>query len=373
MTHAAGNTASSTLECPRCGHLVGAMADEAERIGATHGTCSECGLPIEWRRLRADAVAPPWFVEARASRHNIVRRAFGTLMRLARPFRFWDSIDLALPISVRGLVAFLALLCIIAHLALALQRFLIDSPAGAMPPLPRAVAAAPTIGKATLALLWPYETIDGAEAVQLAHQRDGASELLPLLGDSAVVAMEAVWISIAYAPAPGRLAAPQPFNDVAVRWLRRGGAIQECDTLLPRGFAAPAFVAMTVASVTPLVMLLLPVSLRRARVQPRHFVRMFALGLALPLVVLLSALAASHAMRMFGYLGPSDPNYHLFMLGGFRDPFFTFLLLLLAAVLGAIWTAAAASRYLRLPNARAVGVCCGAIAWLTASVALFLL
>ena len=365
--------ASATqLECPRCGQLLGVMADEAERNGATHGTCSECGLDIEWRRLRADAVAPPWFVEARASRRGIVRRAFGTLVRLARPFRFWESIDLALPISVRGLVAFIALLCVIAHLALAVQRFLIDSPAAAMPPLPGNIAAAPTIGKATLALLWPYETLDGAEAVLLARQTFGANELLPLLGDSAILAAEAVWAGVAYAPTQGGFAAFQLADDGGVRWLRRGLAIYECDTLLPRGFTAPAFVAMTVAGTTPLVMLLLPVSLRRARVRPRHFVRMLALGLVLPLVILLSALAASHAMRVLGYLEPSDPNYHLYLLGGFRDPFYTFLLLLLAAVLGAIWTAAAASRYLRLPNARAVGVCCGTIAGLTATVVLVL-
>jgi len=130
---------------------------------------------------------------------------------------------------------------------------------------------------------------------------------------------------------------------------------------------------MAVASVTPLVMLLLPVSLRRARVRPRHFVRILALGLVLPLVVLLCALTASHAMRVFGYLTPSDPNYHLYLFDGFRDPYYTFLLLLLAAGLGAMWTAAAASRYLRLPNARAVGICCGTIAGLTAAASLFLL
>lgn len=91
-------TRPSNIECPRCGYQLDVVANEAERRGETHGACSECGLDIEWRRLRADAVARPWFIEARASRHNIVRRAAGTLVRTARPFQFWSSIDVALPL-----------------------------------------------------------------------------------------------------------------------------------------------------------------------------------------------------------------------------------------------------------------------------------
>jgi len=225
--HETTPASTTQLECPRCGHLLGVMADEAERNGATHGNCSECGLDIAWRRLRTNAIAPPWLVEARASRRNIVRRAFGTLVRTARPFHFWSSIDLALPISARGLVAFIALLCFIAHLACAVQRFLIDSPAVAATPLPRTIAAAPTIGKLALALLWPHETLDGAEAVLLARQTYGSNELLPLLGESAVIAAEAVWVRVAYATEPGGVANSQLVAEAGVRWLRSGTAIYE--------------------------------------------------------------------------------------------------------------------------------------------------
>lgn len=354
----------AALECPRCGHQLGVMADDAEHRGETRGTCSECGLDIAWSSLRADAIAPSWFVEARASRRNILRRAFGTLVRTARPFRFWSAIDLALPLSARGLVVFVALLCVIAHLACAVQRFLIDSPVGPMPPLPRAVESAPTIGKAALALLWPYDTIDGAEIVVGAHLTGGASEMLPLLGDSALATIDALLLA-------GRSSFKQ-FDGSQARWLRNGAGVAECDTLLPLGFAAPAVLGMAVAGLTPLVMLLLPVSLRKARVRPRHFVRMLILGLVLPLVVLLSALSVTHALRAFGLLGPADADYHLYLLGAFRDPYYTFAVLFLAAALGATWTSAAASRYLRLPNAHAVGVACGTVSALTAAVALVL-
>ncbi|MEY3142560.1 MAG: hypothetical protein RLY21_1053 [Planctomycetota bacterium] len=362
----------TALECPRCGHQLGVMADDAERRGETRGTCSECGLDIAWSSLRADAIAPSWFVEARASRRNILRRAFGTLVRTARPFRFWSSIDLALPLSVRGLVVFVALLCVIAHLVCAVPRFLIDSPVGPMRPLPRAVESAPTIGKAALALLWPYDTIDGAEVVVSAYQSGLATTLFPLLGDSAWLAMEAIWKGGGHSPPPIGFAILDPYGEFGIRWLSRRVGLHECDTLFPSGFAEPAVLGMAVAGLTPLVMLLLPVSLRKARVRPRHFVRMLVLGFVLPLVVLLCALSVTQAMRAFGLLKPADADYHLYLLGAFRDPYYTFAVLLLATALGATWTSAAASRYLKLPNACAVGVACGTVSALTAAVALFL-
>ena len=278
------------MECPRCGQLLGVMADEAERRGETRGTCSECGLDVEWRRLRTEGVAPAWFVEARCSPRSIVRRAFGTLARTARPFRFWASLDLALPISVRGLVAFIALLC------------------------------------------------------------------LPLLGRSASLALAAF-----LAPRGGD-----------ARWLRNGMGIAECRPLFPSGFMASAVLGMLVAALTPLVMFLLPVSLRRARVRPRHFVRMLALGLVMPLAVLVITLTATQSLQSLGLVFPQDPNYHLHLLGEFRDPYYPFVVLCFSGLLGTIWAVAAASRYLRLPNARAVGMCCGAISTLSAAVALVL-
>ena len=344
------------IECPRCGHQLGVMADAAEHAGATHGTCGECGLDIEWRTLRMDAATPAWFVEARASRRSVVRRAVGTLVRTARPFRFWTAIDIALPLSMRGLVVFVALLCIVAHLALALQRFLIDSPVGPLPPLPKSVESAPTIGKVALALLWPAETLDGAEIVTAAHFTSGETELLPLLGRSASMALAAL-----LAPGGGD-----------TRWLRNGVGISECRPLFPNGFIAPAVLGMLVAGLTPLVMLLLPVSLRKARVRARHFVRILALGLVMPLAVLLGALAATQPLQTLGLVVPPNPHHHLYLLGEFRDPYHAFAVLFVAGVLGAVWTSAAASRYLLLPNARAVGLCCGAVSALTAAVVLVL-
>lgn len=346
----------SVLECPRCGHLLGVMADEAKRRGETRGTCSECGLDVEWRRLRTEGVAPAWFVEARCSPRSIVRRAFGTLARTARPFRFWASLDLALPISVRGLVAFITLLCLLAHLTMATVRLTIHSPFGPLPPLPNSVETAPIIGKVALALLWPAETLDGAEIVTAAHFTSGETELLPLLGRSASLALAAF-----LAPRGGD-----------ARWLRNGMGIAECRPLFPSGFMAPAVLGMLVAGLTPLAMLLLPVSLRRARVRPRHFVRMLALGLVMPLAVLVVTLTVTQSLQSLGLVFPQDPNYHLYLLGEFRDPYYPFAVLCFSGLLGTIWAVAAASRYLRLPNARAVGMCCGAISTLTAAVALVL-
>ncbi len=348
---------SPNIECPRCGQLLGVMADEAERRGETRGTCSECGLDIEWRRLRSEGAAPAWFVEARSSPRNIVRRAFGTLARTARPFRFWSSLDLALPISVRGLVVFIALLCLLAHLTMATVRLTIHGPFGPLPPLPNSVETAPIIGKVALALLWPAETLDGAELVTMAYLDSGETELLPLLWHSLLMAFAAL-----LTPGGGEF-----------RSLGNGVGFLECRPLFPSGFMAPAVLGMLVAGLTPLAMLLLPVSLRRARVRPRHFVRIVAIGLVMPLAVLVTTLTVTQSLQSLGLVFPQDPNDHLYLLGEFRDPYYAFVVLCLSGLLGTIWTVAAASRHLRLPNARAVGMCCGAISALTAAVALVLL
>jgi hypothetical protein len=117
-------SASAALACARCGHLLGVMAAEADRRGETYGTCSECGLDVEWRKLRLAAEAPVWFIESRHSPRKIVRRAFGTLVRTARPFRFWESIDLSLALSRRRLLVFVLLVLAVLHCFAATQRIL---------------------------------------------------------------------------------------------------------------------------------------------------------------------------------------------------------------------------------------------------------
>jgi ribosomal protein S27AE len=165
MNHSTDASAASpsALECPRCGHLVGAMADEADRRGETHGKCGECGLDIEWSTLRRTALAPPWLVEARYSPRNIVRRAFGTLLRTARPFRFWESIDLSLALSRRRLLVFMLAVLAALHCLAASQRILsrgwkpwATPPAASaargpvvLAPLPAREAPAPACGPAT--------------------------------------------------------------------------------------------------------------------------------------------------------------------------------------------------------------------------------
>jgi hypothetical protein len=108
---------SRRLECPRCGHELEGSAQAAEARREEQGVCSECGLTVDWGKLREDACAPRWFVEARIARWGLLRRALTTFLMCGRPFRFWSSIELALPISRRGIIAFVVMVAAVLHLA----------------------------------------------------------------------------------------------------------------------------------------------------------------------------------------------------------------------------------------------------------------
>ncbi len=89
--------------CPRCGYdLRGQVATwhvhGAGEEGATspcEGTCSECGLTVEWRLvMRPELAAVPWFVETAQSR-RLRYAGFRTGLRAAvMPWRFWQRVRL---------------------------------------------------------------------------------------------------------------------------------------------------------------------------------------------------------------------------------------------------------------------------------------
>lgn len=116
----------------------------------------------------------------------------------------------------------------------------------------------------------------------------------------------------------------------------------------------------------PLTLLLLPTSLRRARIRPRHFVRLMVYTTALLIPITACMFVADNLLRGLVTPARGKLSFHLYPLGVFGEVNPTFILLLLVFALNAIWLTAAASRYLRLPNARGVGVACALIPLLVA-------
>jgi hypothetical protein len=337
------------------------MAAEAERRGETHGTCSECGLDVEWRKLRDQTIAKPWLVEAPASRRGIVRRALGTLVRTARPFRFWESIDLALPLSKRGLFVFILSVLVILHVFASVQRILVGGWTPWVTPPAASVSDAATIGGVALALVAPLSRYDGAAVIYAMHQATGNTDTRGL-----------VWESI---PALAKAAIPFQQGKITVKVVPvsptqsiiRHAYPSAPDLLMPILQPSSAvFIPPTLLA--PLTLLLLPTSLRRARIRPRHFMRLMAYTTALLIPITACVFVAETLLQ--GLLNParSETRFHLHPFGAFGEVNPSFFLLLLVLTLNAIWLTAAASRYLRLPNARGVGVACALIPMLVACV-----
>jgi len=336
------------------------MADEAERRGETRGTCSECGLDIEWSALRRAAIAPAWLVEARYSPRNIVRRAFGTLVRTARPFRFWESIDLSLALSRRRLLVFVLAVLAVLHCLAASQRILVRGWRPWATPPAASVSDAATIGRVALALVAPLSEYDGELVVYRMHQAKGTTDTLGL-----------VWESI---PALAKAAIPFQQGEITVKVVPVSptqsivfDAYPNARNLLTPALQSSSAVVIPATLLAPLTLLLLPTSLRRARIRPRHFVRLMVYTTALLIPITAAVYVADNLLRGLAVPGRNELSFHLHPIGVFGEANPAFFLLLLVFTLNAIWLTAAASRYLQLPNARGIGVVCALIPLLVAS------
>jgi ribosomal protein S27AE len=365
MTHAASNTASSTLECPRCGHLVGAMADEADRRGETHGKCGECGLDIEWGRIRSGGHAPSWLVEARYSSRNILHRAFGTLVRTARPFRFWGSIDLALPQSRPRQLVFILAVLLTLHFMASAQRVMREDPLPLAVPPPASVARAAEIGRVLFALAMPLSAFDAGYIVSVNFDFTLEAKTLPLLVQSTPAMLEAL-----ARPQAESLTIPDPTGGPDWIVLRR--IYPSASPLLTPALTGALPFLLLPALLAPLALLLLPASLRRAQIRPRHFLRILAYGSALAIPIFAATIVADQIARRFLQVGGVEKRPYLYPFSAIGEVNPTFLLFVFTAVLTAVWLTAACSRYLRIPHARGVAVSCTAISMLLASV-IFLL
>lgn len=350
--------APHSLECPRCGHLLGPMADEADRRGETHGHCGECGLEIEWRRLRADTVATAWLVESQTSRMHIARRAFATLVRTARPFRFWGSIDLALRLSRRRLLVFVLAVLVALHLCASTYRVTMRE-SSYWSATSATVERAGTMGRVLLAFASPMSEFDGRDVVYETSGMTFEQDTLPLFVKSipfllraAVPLRPSFWV-VTTSPAGGNTTS-----------LIRGNAPDLLTTALKRA----TLVFLPAALLSPLVLLLLPVSLRRARVRPRHFVRLMAYTTALSIPIVACIYLTDALMRIFAVGFAGRHLIHLYPIAAHGGPNPILLLLIAVSALTAVWLTAAASRYLRLPHPRGVGIACTSISMLLACI-----
>lgn len=362
MTNAGDSSGSSTdsaearlLQCPRCGHGLDGNAAAAAARAETRGLCTECGLPVEWSVLRRDAIGPVWFVESARPARTLPRRAIGTLVRCARPFRFWGAIDLALPRSLVGFAAFLLAVAAALHLVAVGSR--VDELQQRRVPnllaiFPGSGAGSAITAELALVALSPASTFSGAQLLKYAQHGDNAGS-----GLAFVDVLRAFGIAI-LAPWKGAITL---FDGWSAGQGRRVPvyAIGFEQPLLPQNAPMSLLAAAGIATLAPFAILLLPASLRRAKVRRAHVIRIAVFGASLLVPIFAGSVALPHldaSYREFSidlWNSWGLLNAHLLLLGW-------------AGLLAAAWTTAAASRYLKLPNAAGIGAACASIAVLVA-------
>jgi len=342
---------SRRLECPRCGHELEGSAQAAEARREEQGVCSECGLTVDWGKLREDACAPRWFVEARIARWGLLRRALATFLMCARPFRFWSSIELALPISRRGIIAFAILVAAILHLA-GVTRRVADGWSGYVNAIQANTSRGieSVIADVALVSIAPLSRFDGSWIFHAIQANDRTRS------DVAVLLKTArEFVRVAAQPSRDELYIE--VNSSATSGLPSYAWINaQLVPLLDGEAPETTIAAIALPPLAPLALYLLPTSLRRARIQTRHFVRIslyscalwvpiFALALILPFAPVdydFFSIQLLNTPNSFNF-DPQSLNPHM-------------VLLVASGVLTALWMTAAARNYLRLPHAIGVGI-----------------
>ncbi len=304
-------TPARAAACPRCGYdLRGAVAGWAECCPLA-GTCTECGLELEWGLLLNPALqCPRWCVEYSNGAWGLPRRAARTLVRSFRPWSFWRALRMTDEIRWRRLAGYVAVLAVGLYAAFTVAH---------------TVLAYGVVGGVS----WKLYTSTGTIGPVTVGWYDCIlAGLTPLSGSAIGGATESSFgIVTSY------------WNTVLVLGAVLGAGHWMC---------AAGFVA-------------LPLSLRMARVRFAHVHRIALYGMALllpPILLRLAGIALSHQTSL-GITAAGD------LLNDAAD-------WCAWAVIPAeiAWWSVATGCYLRMPHAWAVGAAVVTMASLTAAAAL---
>lgn len=289
------------IECPRCGYELAAALEPARAAGRGHVVCPECGLDSEIAALERDAAFPRWSIESprndAASITAFVARFIGTARHALRPPSFWRAMRMDTPFSPRGVLAFAAGVVILLHLACAIAMV----PNIVMERVNRGVAARVLVPDFALAAVFPYCPAFGGDIMIAAAHGDAERGISPgtlwrFVSGAAQLTVTRTPISFRIVPrsiqAKGLYAFDGPLQfdshpnafspDDNLRNLRRFLRSAVAVGLIPVGASA--------------LLLLLPATLRRARVKHSHLVRAAVYGLVLlPLAVLYFACVLASA------------------------------------------------------------------------------
>ncbi|MFM7133888.1 MAG: hypothetical protein ACKO0W_06175 [Planctomycetota bacterium] len=152
------------LECPRCGHALDPIVAAARAQGASGVVCGECGLATTVAAVEAAGEWPRWLVEAPGRGIGLPFRALRTIFACARSHRFWSAVPMERPLSVRGAIALAVALAALLHVAAFAKRAL------ELPPAPTATERLEDLAWAAIS---PGSRFLGSQIAQVATAPEG--------------------------------------------------------------------------------------------------------------------------------------------------------------------------------------------------------
>lgn len=263
----------SRPECPRCGYEIAPTIERARAAGSPEFTCPECGLESAADDAEVDAAYPRWSIESRAQR-GVARRFLGTFLRALRPLPFWRAMRMDMPLSPRGVMLFLLGIALLAHLTLVATTM----PTALHKRMQQGLPVRVLVPDIVLGAVFPYCPAYGGDILLAAAQGDPDRGVG--FGTLARFARGVIHLTVgrertAFRVVPrnatlsGLYARDLPISyDAMPSSFLANGDLRE----LHRAWAITSVIASTGATGS-MLLLLLPVTLRRARIRRTHVIR----------------------------------------------------------------------------------------------------
>jgi hypothetical protein len=267
-------------ECPRCGYGLVASIARIRVEGRETVTCPECGLECRTDDLEADAAYPRWSIESRV-RRGAAKRFVGTFLHALRPLQFWRSMRMDMPLSPRGVLWFLAGIALLAHITFVAATM----PSALHKRMQQNVSARVLVPDIVVGAVFPYCPAYGGDILLAAAQGDpdrgiGIGTLARFTRGVLQLTVgrdQTSFPSVARSASPSGLYAadaPASYDALPNRFLANSDLLG-----LQRAWAIVAAIASIPAAASTLI-LLLPVTLRRARIRRAHIIRAAAYATA---------------------------------------------------------------------------------------------
>ncbi|MCP3902862.1 MAG: hypothetical protein GY715_04425 [Planctomycetes bacterium] len=307
--------------CPRCGYDLRGVTSAWTDACPLDSRCTECGLMIHWPDvLSPKRRVPAWNVECARTPWHVPRTCVRTLWRTMRPWRFWTELKMTHEVRANRLAVYVVFLLAFVYGAFAVSQACAVLFSTSGPPSKVLFAA----GYAA-ALPWSWDPPDYYYVTQ----------------GVAIPQRRPIGFTVSEPPPPLELTrrfTRGAFDAVNVRNLLFGFRATNPWSGGFENIIGLILFSMIPVLTTPLGMIALPQSRRKAKVLPRHIVRVTVYSLVLvPVALVYAILRFTFADSWINLC--SDWR----LVGWWLVPVFLM-----------IWWTAAIRRYLRMPHAPGV-------------------